>query len=361
MTNAPIRLMIVDDSAVIRGMLSRVIRENQDIEIVATASNGVLAIEHLKKNPADVITLDIEMPHMDGISALPELLKAAPKARIIMVSTLTQRGASITLKALELGAADYITKPSSQDEQEVKNFYRELLEKIRALAPLVRTPAVAKPQTADIPAIKAPAPVTVKPVTTTYPKSPVRAIAIGSSTGGPQALATVFKGLATRFPNLPVFITQHMPPTFTTILAEHLKAACGRPCAEGKDGEIVTPGTVYLAPGNFHMQPEKVDNKIIIRLNQNPQVNFCRPAVDPMLQSLAKIYGNGLLVAILTGMGSDGALGAKDVVAAGGTVIAQNEETCVVYGMPKATAEGNLCSAILPINDIAPYLIKASA
>jgi two-component system, chemotaxis family, protein-glutamate methylesterase/glutaminase len=354
----PIRLMIVDDSAVIRGMLQRTIAEQPDIEIVGTAGNGLLAIEQLKKTPADIITLDIEMPHMDGISALPELLKLSPKTRIIMVSTLTQRNASISFKALGLGASDYICKPSSQNEDEIKQFFRELLEKVRALAPCPQ-PQPKPSVTAKVePAIIKPVMPSLMPVKT-YPKAPVRAIAIGSSTGGPQALAVVFKGLASRFPNIPVFVTQHMPPKFTTILADHIKQICGRPCAEGKEGEVVAAGSVYIAPGDFHMQPEKVDGKVIIRLNQNPQVNFCRPAVDPMLQSLTKIYGGNLLVAILTGMGSDGLGGAKDVVAAGGTVVAQDQETCVVWGMPRAVTEHNICSAILPLDDVAPYLLKA--
>ncbi len=360
-SSPPIRVMIVDDSAIIRGVLQRSIKDQPDIEIVGTASNGLLAIEQLKRTPADIITLDVEMPHMDGITALPELLKISPATRIIMVSTLTQRNANISIRALGQGASDYITKPSSQDEQEVQVFYRELLEKIRALAPRTPTPRAANPVAAKAAPVVSAVPVRVaQPATlTTYPKMPVRATAIGSSTGGPQALASVFKGLVSRFPHVPIFITQHMPPTFTTVLAEHLKQICGRPCAEGKDGEEVLAGAIYLAPGNFHMQPEKVDGKVVIRLNQNPQVNYCRPAVDPMLQSLSQIYGAGLLVAILTGMGSDGALGAKDVVAAGGTVIAQNEETCVVWGMPRAATESRVCSAVLPLDEIAPYLQRA--
>ncbi len=364
--SAPIRLMVVDDSAIIRGLFQRAVKEQPDIEIVATASNGQVAIDRLKAIPADVITLDVEMPLMDGITALPELQKVSPSTRIIMVSTLTQRNAAISLKAMELGASDYLAKPSSQGENEVKEFFAEFLAKVRALAPrkrkLLLEGAEAKPAQPHQPAAAA-APVAkpssaVIPVTT-YPKLPVRALAIGSSTGGPQALATVFKGLASRFPNVPVFITQHMPPTFTTILAGHLKELCGRPCAEGVDGEEVKAGSVYIAPGNYHMQPEKIDGKVVIKLNQNPQVNFCRPAVDPMLHSLTQIYGTGLLSVILTGMGSDGAEGCKEVAAAAGTVVAQNEATCVVWGMPRAVTEANICSAVLPLDDIAAYIQKA--
>lgn len=362
--SAPIRLMVVDDSAIIRGLLQRAVKEQPDIEIVATASNGQLAIDRLKTIPADVITLDVEMPLMDGITALPELLKTSPTTRIIMISTLTQRNAAISLKAMELGASDYLAKPSSQTENEVKEFFAEFLAKVRALAPRKRRLILdgmetkpAQPQAATPVAKASTSHIVIPP--TTYPKLPVRALAIGSSTGGPQALATVFKGLATKFPNVPVFVTQHMPPTFTTILAEHIKQVSGRPCAEGIDGEEVKAGSVYIAPGNYHMQPEKIDGKVVIKLNQNPQVNFCRPAVDPMLHSLTQIYGTGLLSVILTGMGSDGAEGCKEVAAAAGTVVAQNEATCVVWGMPRAVTEANVCSAVLPLEDIAAYIQKA--
>lgn len=365
--SAPIRLMVVDDSAIIRELFQRAVKEQPDIEIVATASNGQLAIDRLKTIPADVITLDVEMPLMDGITALPELHKVSPSTRIIMVSTLTQRNAAISLKAMELGASDYLAKPSSQTESEVKEFFAEFLAKVRALAPRKRKllldgaelnpiPPAAATATAVIPVSKSPN--LVIPVTT-YPKLPVKALAIGSSTGGPQALATVFKGLASKFPNVPVFITQHMPPTFTTILAGHLRELCGRPCAEGVEGEEVKAGSVYIAPGNYHMQPEKIDGKVVIKLNQNPQVNFCRPAVDPMLHSLTQIYGTGLLSVILTGMGSDGAEGCKEVHAAAGTVVAQNEATCVVWGMPRAVTEANICNAVLPLEEIAAYIQKA--
>lgn len=369
MTTPKIKVMVVDDSAVIRGLLTRAMSGQADIEIIASASNGLLAVEQLKKIQPDVITLDVEMPHMDGITALPEILKLAPHTRVIMVSTLTHRNAAISVKALGLGASDYLAKPEVNGEQDLESFFRELLMKVRALAPRVSAAVTAptttsakpsKPSVASMPASPAAAsPAAKVTVVTSYPKTPVRALAIGSSTGGPQALTTLFKALATGFPKVPVFITQHMPPTFTTILAEHIQQASGHPCAEGKQGEEVKAGSIYLAPGNFHMQPVKEDGKVIIKLNQNPQVNFCRPAVDPMLQSLIQIYGGGLLTVILTGMGSDGFGGCKEVVASGGTVVAQNEETCVVWGMPKAVTEGNLCSAVLPLTDIAPYITRA--
>jgi two-component system chemotaxis response regulator CheB len=184
-----------------------------------------------------------------------------------------------------------------------------------------------------------------------------RIIAIGSSTGGPQALLEVLRDMAASV-KLPILITQHMPATFTTLLAEHIERATGVPCAEGKDGETITGGRIYLAPGNFHMMVERAGAGSVIRLNQNPPENFCRPSVDPMLRSMAPLYGASLLTIILTGMGSDGQKGAAEVVQAGGTVIAQDEATSVVWGMPGAVATSGLCSAVLPIKEIGPSVRK---
>lgn len=362
-TAGAVRVMIVDDSAIIRGLLTRAFNNVPEIEIVAVASNGAIALERIKTTPVDIILLDVEMPEMDGLAALPQLLKASPKSRVIMVSTLTMRNAEISLRALELGASDYVTKPTSRGgDQEAHQFYEELTRKIKALSGKFKS----QPRVIPAEPLQEKAGVAVPPsvplvVPVKYPASPVKALAIGSSTGGPQALATLFKALAARFPYVPIFVTQHMPPTFTTILAHHIGQYTGRPSFEGRDGDIVAPSSVYLAPGNYHMTAEKVEGQVKIRLNQEPQVNYCRPSVDPMLKSLVQIYGKGLLTVILTGMGSDGLGGARDAVAAGGTVIAQDERTSVVWGMPRAVAENKLCSAILPIDDIAPYIVKACA
>src|SRR5581483_7688160 len=186
----------------------------------------------------------------------------------------------------------------------------------------------------------------------------VDCLAIGSSTGGPQALFALFRSLG-RIDRMPVFVTQHMPATFTTILAEHLAQASGMPAAEAKDGEVVTAGRIYVAPGDFHMTVENQGTAMVVRLNKNPPENFCRPAVDPMLRSIAKAYGPRTLFVMLTGMGQDGLRGARDLVAAGGTVIAQDEATSVVWGMPGAVATAGLCTAVLPLNEIGPYVKKA--
>ena len=359
---APIRVMVVDDSAIIRGLVVKALEKDAEITIVSTSFNGKMAIENLKKSPADIILLDIEMPDMDGLTALPHLLKLSPTTRIIMVSSLTVRNAEASIKAMQLGASDYITKPhSKEDNSDIDRFYREINQKIKSIAPRkMAKEDVNKPAFVATPPVILP-PKTEKIYSVKYPTYPVKAIAIGSSTGGPQALEVLFKNLAGFAKNIhqPVFITQHMPATFTTILAKHIEQISGKSCAEAKDGDVVSAGKIYIAPGDFHMIPEKSGDKIILRLNQNPPVNFCRPAVDPMLDALTSVYNSHLLTVILTGMGSDGFNGSKTVVKSGGTVVAQNEASCVVWGMPRAVTEGNLCSAVLPLEDIANYIIKA--
>ncbi|MFO0388318.1 MAG: chemotaxis response regulator protein-glutamate methylesterase [Alphaproteobacteria bacterium] len=344
-----IQVMLVDDSAIILGLLGRTLIKDTNISIVATASNGAQAIPLAAQHKPQIIILDIEMPEMDGITALPKLLEASPNTRIIMASTLTQRNAYISLKALSLGASDYVAKPSASNAEELGNFYRDLIEKIQALAKPKMGASSSAPsiiQAKPIVLVKAP------PVTT------VKALAIASSTGGPQALKILFNGIRGQFKNIPIFITQHMPPVFTAILADNLAKEGDRHCVEGKEGMAVKAGETYVAPGDHHMLAEKTDAGVILRLNQEPPENFCRPAADPMLRSLSKIYGSTLFTIVLTGMGSDGAEGAKVVVNNGGHVVAQDEASCVVWGMPRAAAEAGVCRAILPLNDIAPYLIR---
>jgi len=356
-----IRVLLVDDSAVIRGLMNKALIQDPAITVVGAAANGEMAISMAKELKPDIIILDIEMPVMDGITALPQLIQVC-RARIIMASTLTQRNAEISMKALSNGASDYLAKPSAKFGNEVDMFYRELTEKIKALGG-VRTPT-ATPQISDIPPRTA-APVTASPAPAPVASSAqklsdasIKAVAIASSTGGPQALLALFEQLKGGLGNVPIFITQHMPPTFTAILADHLSKAGNRKITEGKDGMEVMPGEGYVAPGDHHMVPELVNGKVIIRTNQGPQENFCRPAADPMLRSLSAIYGSQLLVAVLTGMGQDGMEGAKVVVRNGGHVIAQDEASCVVYGMPKAVVENQLCKAVLPLSEIGKFLIQ---
>ncbi len=357
-----IRVMVVDDSAVIRGLLQRIMATDPSIEVVASASNGQSAIQMLRNHDVQVVVLDIEMPIMDGLSALPQLLEIDPDLKVIVASTLTQRNAEISLKALELGAADYLPKPTSPREINADGaFHRELLSKIRSLASRPRLLPRRAPTTAGTPGATAtPATPRVLP-----PKRPVvlrratgatpHVLAIGSSTGGPQALFTMLRGLP-KVLNVPVLITQHMPRLFTSILAQHITRNCGQTCAEGVDGEPLQKGRIYLAPGDRHMIVESKAGKLVVRLTDDPPENFCRPSVDPMFRSLVAIYGANMLGVILTGMGSDGLGGGKQLVAAGGNLIAQDEASSVVWGMPGAVATAGLCAAVLPIADIAGHV-----
>ena len=355
-SSEPFRVMIVDDSTVIRGLVTRVLDADSQIKVVSSVADGQMAVSALARHPVDVIVLDIEMPVMDGIEAIPKLLAVNPGVKIIMSSTLTMHNAEISMKALSLGAHDYVAKPTStKDMSSADDFKRELVEKVKALGNLARRGGAVHlaNETKSPPIEKLPqhdGPVTLLTTPITHPDI----IAIGSSTGGPQALFAVLKEL--KGLRQPIVITQHMPATFTTILAQHISGQAGVPCEEGKDGMKVEGGKAYLAPGDYHMTFTGMVGDLRIALNKNPPENFCRPAVDPMLRSLAAIYGKRVLVAILTGMGSDGALGAKNIVDAGGTVVAQDEASSVVWGMPAAVAKAGLCHAVLPLNGIGQWL-----
>ncbi|HNB26534.1 MAG TPA: chemotaxis response regulator protein-glutamate methylesterase [Alphaproteobacteria bacterium] len=360
-TAAPIRVLVVDDSHVIRGLLTRTLDSDPGIKVVASASNGKAAIEEVAKNEIDVVVLDIEMPVMDGMTALPQLIATRPGIQVIMASTLTLKGASISMKAISRGAVDYVPKPTSTGEiNSAEGFKRDLISKVKNWGTAGRRRKPGSAPTAPIQpgsALKrlyATGPIKLRDMPTLFRPD---CLAIGSSTGGPQALFKVFQMLG-KVTNMPVFVTQHMPATFTTILAEHLAQASGMPAAEAKDGEPVTAGRIYVAPGDFHMTVAVEGGRKVMRLNKNPPENFCRPAVDPMLRSLAKAYNGKVMVMMLTGMGQDGAKGSKEIVDAGGVVAAQDEATSVVWGMPGAVTSAGLCSAVLPLSDIGPFLRK---
>ena len=360
----PIRVMVVDDSAVIRGLISRWIEAEPDLAVVASMRTGRDAVNQLTQFNPDVAILDIEMPDLDGISALPLLFAKKRDLVVIMASTLTLRNAEISLKALSLGAADYIPKPESAREMlSVETFRHQLLDKIRHLAPRRRRGFSASPATAAAPppidaAAPAPSHHAQQPVVLRrFSGAAPKALLIGSSTGGPQALMKLVGGIGAIIDHYPVLITQHMPPTFTTILAEHLARASGRPAHEGKDGEPVVPGQIYLAPGGKHMRVARRGAAIVIVLGDDAPINYCRPAVDPLFQSAISVWHQGIMAVVLTGMGSDGARGGKDVVEAGGNVIAQDEASSVVWGMPGAAAQAGICAAVLPLDRIAPKLV----
>ena len=362
----PIRVMVVDDAVVVRGLVSRWVGEEPGLQIVASLRTGRDAVDQVERADPDVVVLDVDMPDLDGLSALPLLLEKKPDLVVIMASILTRRNAEVSLRALSLGATDYIPKPETNRGVTTSlAFRRELIEKIVELGAhrkrrrgevWSRTPA-GPGGTAPIDLAAAFAQrgdVKLRPFSATPP----RVLLIGASTGGPQALSALLPRLAAVCDLVPVLITQHMPPTFTTILAEHLTSATGRAAHEARDGEPVRTGAVYVAPGGRHMEVTRRDGMPVIALADGPPVNFCKPAVDPLLASAARVWGAASLAVILTGMGVDGRQGAASIVSAGGSVIAQDEATSVVWGMPGAITRAGLCSAVLPLERIAPKLVQ---
>lgn len=374
LTGQPFRVMVVDDSAVIRGFIARWLEEDPEITVVSTASNGQIAVKAVASADAEVVILDIEMPVMDGLTALPKLIEEVPDIKVIMASTLTLRNADISIKAMALGASDYVPKPESTREVNAsEDFKRDITSKVKALAAARRRArnemlpsdrrygAVAaksvvskSPMSAPFGG-RAPAGATIELVK----PSPVmpRILGVGSSTGGPQAL-TKFLGDIARLTRIPILVTQHMPPTFTSIMAEHIHKATGLPCAEAVDGERLVGGQIYVAPGDYHMTVVSNGVNKVIRLDQGAQEHFCRPSVNPMFRSIAKEYGRAALCTVLTGMGADGVEGSHEVVRVGGTLIAQDEATSVVWGMPGAVAMAGICSAVLPVHDLGSEAIN---
>ena len=361
--------MVVDDSVVIRGLISRWIESEPDMAVAASLRTGRDAVNQVERVNPDVAVLDIEMPELDGISALPLLLAKKRNLIIIMVSTLTRRNAEISFKALSLGASDYIPKPESTCEPAAAEIFRhDLIQKIRSLGAKVRRtiPASASPPLA--PALDRP-----RAPFARLPRAPVahpqllrrafstqapRALLIGSSTGGPQALMALVAEIGPVIDRFPVLITQHMPPTFTMIFAEHLARSSHRPAHEAVDGEMVKAGRIYVAPGGRHMRVVRHGADAVIALDDGAPVNFCKPAVDPLFTSAIDVWQGAVLALVLTGMGSDGMRGGKEIVAAGGSVIAQDEASSVVWGMPGAAANAGICAAVLPLDQIAPKLVR---
>lgn len=340
----PIQVLVVHDSEPIRKALANGLSADARLRVVAEVSNGRQAVEQVSLLKIEIVILDIEMPDNDGLKALAAILKLKPECKIITLSTLNSGNAVIGTMAMTLGASDHVARPPVPAGAEGGDFYSELTRKMVALA----RPGDSSLSSSQLSQLKK--------ADVLNPHG-VRALAIASSTGGPQALMALFEDLQGHLEHIPIFITQHMPPSFTRTLANNLTKAGGRPCHEAQDGEKVVPGHVYIAPGNYHMLAERnAAGTVCIRLTQDELENFCRPAADPMLRSLSALYGAQLAVVVLTGMGHDGMLGCKEVVAKGGGVVAQDAATSVVYGMPKAVAEQNLCKAILPLRDIGRYL-----
>ncbi len=345
MNAPPLRVMLCDDSAVVRGALARLLQTDPAIRVVARVENGRAALDALQAaapaDRAEVILLDLEMPVMDGMTALPLLLKTNPRPVVIVASALSQRGASQTMAAMGAGASDYIPKPSAALGGMADPAFRaELLAKVKGWGRMRARPTAAAPVRAGT--------LRVQP----------RAIAIASSTGGPQALASLI-GKLPRNLAVPVLVTQHMPPGFTAMLAQHLDSLGGPRCSEAVEGEALRPGHVFVAPGDRHMIPRARPGGPAISLTTDPPENFCRPAADPMLRAMAALYGRDLLAVVLTGMGQDGLRGCQAVTAAGGETIAQDEVSSVVWGMPGAVAKAGLARILAPPDALAGHILAA--
>jgi two-component system chemotaxis response regulator CheB len=342
-----IRVLVIDDSAVVRRLLTQILDSDPLIAVVGTAPDAQIAMEKIAQLAPDVVTLDVEMPEVSGLELLARIRRHHPKLPVIMFSSLTQRAAGITLEALALGATDYVTKPTQTGSRENSEAHvrEQLIPKIKALgggriATFARS-AAAQP---------------AKPLArrTTVP---VNVVAVGASTGGPNALATLFGALPADLP-VPVLITQHMPPLFTRLLAERLTASGPLRFKEAGDGDVLEAGTVLIAPGDYHMKLESSAGVIRISLDQGAPENSCRPAVDVLFRSAARIYGAGTLAIVLTGMGQDGLKGAELLRAQGAQIVVQDEASSVVWGMPGFIARAGLADAILPLERIAGELLR---
>jgi two-component system chemotaxis response regulator CheB len=374
-----VRVLIVDDSAVMRKIIASALQKEPSIEIAGFAANGLQAIEAVKTCNPDVVTLDIEMPEMDGLSALREIRKDNKYLPIIMFSSLTHQGAQAAVMALTAGASDYVGKPANATggiDDAFKVLETELIPKIIGLAKRVKTRKAREGQTAEAPkpasnaALKTP--ITQKPITPTKTSpavatkigkvtsgvlaKPAEAVCIGVSTGGPEALMQVFGAFNAPI-SVPIFIVQHMPADFTALLAARLSATGVMTVKEAEEGEIAEPGMVYIAPGGFHMTISRPGTKTIIHLNTEPPENSCRPAVDVLFRAAADVYGSSLLAVMLTGMGYDGLKGTETVKEKGGQVVAQDEATSVIWGMPGAVVQAGLADSVLPIDKITDEII----
>ena len=346
---ARIRVLVVDDSVVIRRLVTHALSEDPEIEVVGGAANGVLALKMVEATKPDAITLDIEMPEMDGIETLRRLRKLHPQLVVIMFSTLSERGAAVTLEALSLGANDYVTKAANVGSLNVSlgRLRDDLVPKIKQFFVSRKRPepAVGKPATA------------APPIPAQRPSIIRKAVAIGVSTGGPNALADIIPLIPPAFA-LPVFIVQHMPPIFTRFLAERLQNLTRLNVCEAADGMRVEARTVYIAPGDYHMRVVKKGADKFVTLDRAEPENFCRPSVDPLFRSVADVYGGAVVAVILTGMGQDGRLGVERLRGEGAWIIAQDQASSVVWGMPGAVARAGLADVITDLKSVVPEIMR---
>ena len=333
----PIKLMIVDDSMVARAVLSRMIESDDEFEIAAVAGTAEDAIEALGQVMVDIVLLDLEMPGVGGLKALPKILEAAKGAKVLIVSSLAEEGAEETVAALALGAADTLPKPGTGRFN--GRFSEVLLGKLRELGYADRS---------SIPV----APLLTPPTIPVQSREQLRLLAIGASTGGIHALGTFFAALPERI-GIPILVTQHLPPAFMSVFARQLSAAANREAVVAEDGTRLLPDRIVIAPGEAHLLVDEVNGRLVARLLKTKASSGCMPSVDPMLSSAAAVLGGAAIGVILTGMGRDGAEGARRLVEAGGAVMAQDEASSAVWGMPRAVAEGGLACAILPPDKLA--------
>ena len=343
---APIRILVVDDSVVIRHLLSDTLAGDPGLQVVGVASDGRIALSKIAQLKPDLVTLDVEMPVMNGLETLAAIRSEDKKLPVIMFSTLTERGAAVTLDALAMGASDYATKPSNTGKTDVaiERIRNELIPKIKALCG-VRS---AKP------AVRA-APSPPRPRLRVNRR--VDVVAIGTSTGGPNALAEVLPRIPDEFP-VPIVIVQHMPPIFTRLLAERLAGQCEITVREGASGAVLYPGEAWIAPGDFHMNVVQAGVNWRLTVNQAPPENSCRPSVDVLFRSVAAAFGPNVLGVVMTGMGADGVLGAEAIRASGGEVIVQDEASSVVWGMPGLVYSSGFADGVYPIERLAPEITR---
>jgi two-component system, chemotaxis family, protein-glutamate methylesterase/glutaminase len=342
-----VHAMVVDDSVVVRGLVAHWLEESGDFEVVATAANGRIAVDALSRVDPDLVVLDIEMPEMDGLTALPLLLQRKPNLKVVVVSTLTQRNAELSLKCLSLGAIDYVAKPDGHRHVTTSTTFRQdLVERLKAIAG--SSARLTRPSTR---LGAAPSKPMIRPST-----SRPQCLVIGASTGGPRAVEEVLVGMGSVLLKVPVLVVQHMPPMFTGVFADHLRGQLGVRACEPDNGELLVPGTVYIAPGGRHMGLSAGLGGPVIRIDDSPPVNFCRPAVDVLFRDAASAFKSAVVAVVLTGMGSDGTQGARLLAEAGAIVIAQDEATSTVWGMPGSVVRAGLAQSILPLEFIGPAL-----
>jgi two-component system chemotaxis response regulator CheB len=339
-----LRVLIVDDSVVMRRMLSDMVQSDPALEVAGIAHHGRIALAKIPQISPDIVTLDLDMPEMDGLETLSRIRADYPNLPVLIVSALTEQGTKSTLDALAMGASDYVTKPSSilpnsSNAAEVRD---ELIRKIKTIgaAHISRNTGRAKPALAEDDS-----------------RSRVEIVVIGISTGGPNALMQMLPEIPETFP-VPIVVVQHMPPMFTKFLAERLAKICHVDVKEAGHGDKLEPGTIWIAPGDFHLEMHRVDRGVVTRLHQGPLENSCRPAVDPTFRSAVECYGSRVLGVIMTGMGHDGLQGSRCIYDGGGQILAQDEKTSVVWGMPRFVVEEGLPDEVLPLEKMASGIIR---